>query len=1170
MSRRADFVLVDIVFGENILRFANRTLNLNTPDGIVSYVGLVSDVGKLSSGVALPEFDFTVENVGVTLRNLDNIAASLVPLTLESATARIRMFEAHKRPGKFLLDLEADLEEIFSIQGNVEDVEYDVESLKFTVTDRTREIYGEVPPNKVFNGMVGFAYGVLGTPTDGVAVVPSDIIVVETTIFQLFYVAQGGSDDPLLNDSVFASAGALRGGMVFFPKRNIDKAITVTQTATVDEGGGKQNNFTLPNTFFSDTLSVTVDSAPKVFGLDFRPYNIVTTNTVIFDLGVTLGSVVAFTYVVVSDANRPPIMVISDNKLVEVDPSYLPVLGGEISDSVTDEQLFVSVQSSDTFTGDGTTNVFTTSFSFVSATVSATINGIRQIPFLDFTVPVNTGNGISFKTAPPNNAVIVVTYTRSGAGATKLAMVEMGIINDSDSITDMAIPGSASQETVQVGARGQLAFGFTGYPASARDNIVVSMPKFDKDLSEHEEDLLRRCYQTFAIGEFPGIVGADIQSGALGMKVGFRQDMIHPNAFLPAYDPSAREVFIRITQRKGASLTTPVVVRVASISFSNESFTYNSLGYWAADVTFVTPLGSEFAQGDAFARCLNRQGQAVNMGDFYYRLKEVKSEALVSGDLLGAVDVDQNRFFDGILRIVDGTGSTRKIERVVTELRTRFEMVLGKAFPTGVEMHFGFIGGDIIGSPVLQSLTSIESGDPTIQIRAGTGFYAATDAMLKKQQFRGGVISPAINQYFENSTLSGLNFAAMVDETSEWQLVRFEVPQNSSDLGESYPIMYGQFEAFPMVHVGGLAVAAEVPAGRHQDYYLLCGHEITYNPSNLEDPTTPFRVWFDLDVPAEKRAILTDPLVVQAVQNLGLTLPTNPLSSPDFQIQNNTLDNKGNPVSVVLINGTTFGLGSSKLYADFTGINMDNPVDILADFVERFTGLKDAGFEVDTGSLGDAKSRRASYKFAVHVTKETDALDVIKAIGFQAAIVPIVKKGLLKIKSIEFDDPSPAFFLSEGVNILDESEVSLQSKTDVFSRFEVHFDYDFVGNKYQKKIEIDPDNNLEAARAERRFGKNEHDPIELAYIFDEATAQLAIDNFIVPFFTRQRAIVKLSTVKDGLEGLEEMDVVAVTHSVGAEIEGKGWNRKLFWVVEIAESPVRYDLTLMSVEENPKD
>ena len=304
-----------------------------------------------------------------------------------------------------------------------------------------------------------------------------------------------------------------------------------------------------------------------------------------------------------------------------------------------------------------------------------------------------------------------------------------------------------------------------------------------------------------------------------------------------------------------------------------------------------------------------------------------------------------------------------------------------------------------------------------------------------------------------------------------------------------------------------------------------------------------------------------------------------------YRIVGDTTDNLANKIAYVELHGTRtsdvnverpaniphllwnlrLGLGSSKLYATFRGHKDDadgsitgianslitNPADIIKHFFLNYTLIRNNPNLIDIDSFNEARRKRIGWNFGGAIIEEEDGKDIVDRFCQQSALAYFWKNGKLKLKAIDFISPKKKFNFVENVNIYEGIKIKRSVIENIKNNIVVKYKYSWVKDDFVFEVRKNKDNDKYCKESAGKYGITEEEVIDGQDIVDFVTAN-NLANCMVRLLAETFYDATFEIPKS-YQDLELGDIIAITHSIGADATGRGWDEKLFVVVELSNS-----------------
>ena len=399
-----------------------------------------------------------------------------------------------------------------------------------------------------------------------------------------------------------------------------------------------------------------------------------------------------------------------------------------------------------------------------------------------------------------------------------------------------------------------------------------------------------------------------------------------------------------------------------------------------------------------------------------------------------------------------------------------------------------------------------------------------------------------------------------------YRVIRDPVPENSKDLGKSFPICYGYLERVPLLQVISKKSFMDRDKTAGDDTYVYSIHPCDVGTSldiilevfgdkdtgsdaevanvdkkdfsgaiKSEIVVSPFPLfekshWVYDEALSRIKSVgqMTTPYhKATLIESLdGLTLYGLKLRGSEWDYRLGPFDRRY-PIRNGIGSSTLYGTFGGKLAED--GSLIEHPIDIMIDFMKSFGRYP---FTLDYLNLETFKAVRSltpRYKASIYLTEDTTPANLINELAKQFGILLYHSEGKLCADVGTGDDPDLSRPISEGINII--GHVSEESNTYKDSYTEVVYSYDFSypADTYQGIITLNAFNNRYCARAAQVNGGQKKYGVEAKWCRDYVTATLVVQR-LAKTLSRPYVKYSLKVKHDAAVRFTPADEVPLTYS----------------------------------------
>lgn len=432
-----------------------------------------------------------------------------------------------------------------------------------------------------------------------------------------------------------------------------------------------------------------------------------------------------------------------------------------------------------------------------------------------------------------------------------------------------------------------------------------------------------------------------------------------------------------------------------------------------------------------------------------------------------------------------------------------------------------------------------------------------------------------------------------------FKIIYDPVPENSQDLGNMFPIVYGYVKKAPMLHVVSNKSLFETNETAGDDIYIYSSHPTgTKSASDIQiefvQESNNRTTLTDASSREREISSLKDEFAKSPFPNIeqnhyywasssttdaqgrfsGSIAFYGKINTPYHKIVEKE-SNDGYTYYCVQLRGGEWddrvgrldkrypvrnGFGNTVLYASFPGwINEDgkvieHPVDIISHFITTYGQYPENTLVIDEQSAEALKSKTVGYKASVYITENIGLSDFIDDLCKQFGFYWFTYGGKIYFSNGEIDFIKYEKTLSERKNILREPSVSDEGYNEIYTRVIYKYGFNYVTGNYDGEIELNKNNNASCAKNAKARGGSKDLVIEGKYQYKYSVAKRVALKYAKYLATRQIKY-KLEIRKE--EGLSYLpgDIVPIEYS------RLGVDRVPVMIVSVKES---YDRWMIDV------
>lgn len=461
--------------------------------------------------------------------------------------------------------------------------------------------------------------------------------------------------------------------------------------------------------------------------------------------------------------------------------------------------------------------------------------------------------------------------------------------------------------------------------------------------------------------------------------------------------------------------------------------------------------------------------------------------------------------------------------------------------------HIPYEGGYALAAGVEAATPDTAAADAAGAFGPQKGVKAYTNRMAYRPKFN----SAEDLRRTDATSDAGSAEANLFFNNSVYRIMHDCVPQNASDLGKFFPIVYGRVFRVPMLHVISNPALEEASESAGDDVYIFASHQTGVS--------TPADIIIELDVREYKseresiqkqlddqRSGILDQLpvspfpsyldghrTVKVISNPGQQV-RNVLSRP-FRLNNpyHKLIEKyaldGRKYYGIQLRGNEWderagqsdkrypirnGFGKSGLYATFSGYYdayseytnsggvIEHPIDVIRHFIKTYGRKPYADNIIDERSAQIVKAATPNYRASIYLTEKMPFNDFLTKICEQFGIYRGSCDGKIFFYSYDLESINWNKPIIDKLNVLEDCSEDSNGYSDYITDIVLKYRFDYPSKEYKETIYLNSKNDLNLSKAASLLQGRNTKEIQADWIQDHSTA-----------FAVARSIAKVNSVK---------------------------------------------------------
>lgn len=380
-------------------------------------------------------------------------------------------------------------------------------------------------------------------------------------------------------------------------------------------------------------------------------------------------------------------------------------------------------------------------------------------------------------------------------------------------------------------------------------------------------------------------------------------------------------------------------------------------------------------------------------------------------------------------------------------------------------------------------------------------------------------------------------------KATSYRIIHDPVPENSADLGKKFPIIYGRVKRAPLMHVISKKTLYENEETAGDDVYIyashpcdiLNGHDIVVE-YDVEDGT---KAQSDEEIKELHRSnmslqVAKSPFPSYEDNHTEYNSNTQRRTSQRLWLPYHALVEKqsitGRKLYGIQLRGAEWrpeagkgdkrypirnGFGNSTLYftaggwVDPTGEIIghsgliEHPCDVLHHFVKNYGRKPYNENSLDLISLANAKSETPDYRVSIFMQEELSLEEFISKLCAQFCLFAGRKndKIVLFQPNNVINKRKP---LIDRLNIIGDVKERMDGYKAAVTEVTLRYNINYSDGSFKNTINLNPDNNINLARAARKLQNKNRLEIDADWIADHTTATKAALKMAEIFSSKRR------------------------------------------------------------------
>jgi hypothetical protein len=386
----------------------------------------------------------------------------------------------------------------------------------------------------------------------------------------------------------------------------------------------------------------------------------------------------------------------------------------------------------------------------------------------------------------------------------------------------------------------------------------------------------------------------------------------------------------------------------------------------------------------------------------------------------------------------------------------------------------------------------------------------------------------------------GQELAELYFRNNTYRTIHNPIPQDSKDLGNPFPICYGQLKRIPMVHAVSktLVFGQNVTSG--DDFFVYASHpcnvfnelDITIELLDENGQTPKDLVGSDKNIDPSNiiespfPAVLSDHHYIENLfeydDEFGGFVNTSSefigpqnIYNPYHRLENMTTSS-GSKMYGIRLRGSEYnigagildrrypirnGVGSTTLYASFggwvdesgeytgtAGSLIVHPLDIIRHFNDYYGRHPNNETMFDIDNINMIKAKTPHHRASVYIREGTTLQSLIEKINSQFGYHSYFNNGRIYFTIIDFEKVDYSKPISEGYNLLNNVKQYVSGYKESYSEIAYSYNKNYLNDNYECVLRLNKSNNPYCAVASQAGGNKKELKIEAPFVYSSAIA----------------------------------------------------------------------------------
>jgi len=419
-----------------------------------------------------------------------------------------------------------------------------------------------------------------------------------------------------------------------------------------------------------------------------------------------------------------------------------------------------------------------------------------------------------------------------------------------------------------------------------------------------------------------------------------------------------------------------------------------------------------------------------------------------------------------------------------------------------------------------------------------------------------------------------------------YRIIRDPVPQKSSSLGSSFPILYGNVKNMPMIHAVGSNVTMEAssPMSAGNDIYIFSSNEcnitddsdieIRLSEEGSDGSVGDSEFGFSSLYPHIIKSPFPNVEDGHIFRSNGINRKGQ-ISTPYHRVKKFTTL-QGDQLYGIQLRGSEWdselgfsdkrfpirnGVGNTPLLASLSGAfrrdsrqTICHPCDIFIQFVRDNCEHPYSISSIDLDSFQRVKSLTRWYEASVPLFEEILPFELMDKIVRQFGYYWSIVDGKIYLSIADMDRVNHSKFISENGDLVGDIQEIDEGYKNTYSEIIYKYDKDWSTNGFKEEINLNSRNNRYCAISSAAKGGKGTFTVEAEFVYSHSVAR-DVSNRLAKVLCRRRKLYKASVRKRGVRYIPG-DVVNITYS---EL---GLRYSPVLIMSVKEVRDKYELTFL--------